>query len=516
MGCKCKRPNIIKNKYISSRIGAIGILLAVCFISNISGLSVYITSFIHLKQDFVTMHYGYFFYLILDLSTSFSQSFGGMLESKIGFTFTTLLGTLIVAVGDGIIFKMQNIWVCYAATLVMGVGFGIATSLLVKNLTLYKPKSKGIITSFFQLYILAFNGGYLITGEKVIAQGGETLKEGQEFYTNDIAERTYIYFMIGFFAVPFGDLIFLLFTYEYKETKDKGTIVPQNNPDQDDNKENNENKNVNEQINDADDEQNEKNDEKKEEELNEKEGEAQETSSFLEELQKSDSYIKKKIKKVLKTWRFWRLALTTFLLSFPMSFLNITGRTYGALIGINGEALQYLVLSQAGGITLFVPFLGCLSDKKSPVVVLIISSILAIIPGILLYFWQNYTFVYMAALTINGIGDAAKRVSLNPLLMEIYGIRESVILSGIINGFGTLNEVINIISAFVVSIFYPGKEIESRFKLIFIAGCASAVLSLILFFFESKKPFDYLEENNDSSYIINSDENNQIESDKLI
>ena len=118
-----------------------------------------------------------------------------------------------------------------------------------------------------------FPGGHL--------EPGETLKEGQEFYTNDIAERTYIYFMIGFFAVPFGDLIFLLFTYEYKETKDKGTIVPQNNPDQDDNKENNENNNnVNEQINDADDdEQNEKNDEKKEEEeQNEKEGEAQETS----------------------------------------------------------------------------------------------------------------------------------------------------------------------------------------------------------------------------------------------
>ena len=167
MGCKCKKPNIIKNKYISCRIGAMGILLGVCFVSNISGLSVYITSFIHIKQDFVTMHYGYFFYLILDLSTSFSQSFGGMLESKIGFNFTTLLGTLIVLIGDGIIFKIQNIWVCYAVTLVMGVGFGIAISLLVKNLALYRPKQKGIITSFFQLYLLAFNGGYLITGKKL-------------------------------------------------------------------------------------------------------------------------------------------------------------------------------------------------------------------------------------------------------------------------------------------------------------------------------------------------------------
>ena len=498
-----------KNKYISSRIGAMGILLGVCFVSNISGLSVYITSFIHIKQDFVTMHYGYFFYLILDLSTSFSQSFGGMLESKIGFNFTTLLGTLIVLIGDGIIFKIQNIWVCYAVTLVMGVGFGIAISLLVKNLALYRPKQKGIITSFFQLYLLAFNGGYLITGEKVIAHGGETLKEGQEFYSNDIAERTYIYFMIGFFSVPLGDLIFLLFTYEYKETKSE--IVPQKKPEQDDNKENNDIEDkAYEQINDPSDEQNEKNEEKKDEQENEKEEENPETSSFLEEMQKSDAYIKKKIKKIIKIFRFWRLALTTFLLSFPMSFLAITGRTYGALIGINGEALQYLVLFQAAGITLCVPFLGCLSDKKSPVIVLIISSILGTIPGILLYFLQENTIVYITALTINAVGDAAKRVSLYPLLMEIYGIRESVILGGIINGIGTLNEIISIVSAFVVSVYYPGKEIEYRFKIIFITGSASGLLSLILFLFESKKKFDYIDETKDSDNVINSDENNQI------
>ena len=71
-------------------------------------------------------------------------------------------------------------------------------------------------------------------------------------------------------------------------------------------------------------------------------------------MQKSDAYIKKKIKKIIIIFRFWRLALTTFLLSFPMSFLAITGRTYGALIGINGEALQYLVLFQAAGINNYI------------------------------------------------------------------------------------------------------------------------------------------------------------------
>ena len=123
---------------------------------------------------------------------------------------------------------------------------------------------------------------------------------------------------------------------------------------------------------------------------------------------------------------------------------------------------------------------------------------------------QENTIVYITALTINAVGDAAKRVSLNPLLMEIYGIRESVILGGIINGIGTLNEIISIVSAFVVSVYYPGKEIEYRFKIIFITGSASGLLSLILFLFESKKKFDYIDETKDSDNVINSDENNQI------
>ena len=58
--------------------------------------------------------------------------------------------------------------------------------------------------------------------------------------------------------------------------------------------------------------------------------------NVLEEIQKTDEYMKKKIKKVLKTWRFWRIALTNFLISFPQTLMDNTGRTFGALMGIDG------------------------------------------------------------------------------------------------------------------------------------------------------------------------------------
>ena len=50
----------IKKKFIKTLIGAVIFSLSNFPMTTIIGLSVYITSFIHLKQSFVTMHYGTF------------------------------------------------------------------------------------------------------------------------------------------------------------------------------------------------------------------------------------------------------------------------------------------------------------------------------------------------------------------------------------------------------------------------------------------------------------------------
>ena len=214
----CKFPIIIKNKFISTVIGSLGIYFGIGFILPISYLSVYITSYINLKQDFVNMHYGYFLNLILTLSMAFSASLGGILENKIGFTFTTLLGTTIVLITNIFFFRIQNIWICYCLTLIMGVGAGISISLLGKNLTLYIPNKKGIIVSIFGLVVIILAGGFLIAGEKIISLEGVTIEPDEEVYKPEIAERTYLYFMLCNLTIPNGDIIYLLFTHEYKKS----------------------------------------------------------------------------------------------------------------------------------------------------------------------------------------------------------------------------------------------------------------------------------------------------------
>ena len=110
----------IKNKFISSVIGTIGIYMSLAFLLTFPNFSVYITSYIHLNQDFVNMHWGIFIGVIFGLASSFSRPLGGYLENIIGFNITILLGIGINACANtGFIFQ-QNIWISYSLVIVMG------------------------------------------------------------------------------------------------------------------------------------------------------------------------------------------------------------------------------------------------------------------------------------------------------------------------------------------------------------------------------------------------------------
>ena len=485
--------------------GSLGIYFGFGYVLPMSYLSVYITSFIHIKQNFVNMHYGYFFNLIMTLSMSFSASFGGILESKIGFVFTTLLGTTIILIADLFFFKIQNIWICYILTCVIGIGAGISASLLGKNITFYYPKKKGIIVSIIGMVLIVIAGIYLILGEKLIASEGETLGEDKEVYSEEIAENTYKYFMLGFISIPLGDIIFILFIQEYRGNRNEKIInLLSNNSDENKIEIEETSKDI-EGINDGS-----KNEESEKEEISNENKEKineekQKTTNILEELENDEANKEKKIEKIIKTFRFWRIAAASFLSSFPISFMMTTGRTFGALIGIKGGALQFLTAAQGVSLLVFGPILGFISDKKGPLNILRISSIISIIPGVLLLFFIDNTVLFLIAFAIIAIGLVSKMVSFSPLLMEIYGIQESVILGGIINGVGKLSEVITTVSAFVISFYYKGDEIKIPYKILFIVGSSCSALSFVLLMFESRKKYEYEKEADDLNQLVAND-----------
>ena len=501
MPCK-----LIKNKFISTIIGTLAVYIGIAYILPIGNFSVYITSFIHLKQEFVTMHYGMFINLIFHFAAVLSHPLGGVIENKIGFLFTIYTGYIILFIGNLAFIFQQNLWLCGVLCIVMGIGEGIAYSLLMKNLTFYAPKKKGIISGAMGIAITVVVSIFSLTGEKIIAFNGYTLRDKEEFYPEHIAERTYLYFMIGIFSIPISMIISTIFLYEYKpEVASKKYIDKTNDS---------ENNNGNNEINDSNDDSSNENSEDSNNDKNKSKGDIRFrfAANYLEQKEVKEK-AKTNVKIALKSLRFWRIALFSFCLNFPLKFISITGRTIGALIGLNGKALQYLQVFQASAVVIGGPLLGILVDKKGPLLILRITSFILFIPGILLIFFMDNIFVFIACLMLDELSLVGLSVGFHTFIMEIFGIQESVILGGVINLFSKISEIIITVTAFVVSFFYTKIELEIPYKFIYIICTCLCLISIILIFVENKEKYNYnkgISDNNDNDNEEGKENENRI------
>jgi len=462
----CKRPTIIKNEFISSLVATCGIFMGISFVLPMGNFSVYLTSYIHEKQKFVTMYYGLFMTLISTFAMTAGMSIGGFLELKLGLILTTLSGLVIILIGNIFFLNVQNIWICYVLTFVVHLGAGISNSLNGKNLALYKPEKKGMLVSGVFALAVLFAGPLALLGEKIINPDGNTFTGEQEYYDYKYSSRTYLYFTIGFFTIPLGAIIFLLFIVVYKPSKNTNTNISELNE---------ENKNISDETPmETDKENNNKNEE----------------GEIINEELKSMSN-KKKVKKVIKTFRFWRLSIAQLLLSFSFSFILGTGRTFGAIIGIEGGALQFLMLLQSLALLIIGPLVGFLVDKKGPLNLLRVAALICVIPGVLLTFFTTVTFFFIFSFLLAIIGMVSMVVCFSPFIMEVYGIQESVIIGGIMNVFSKLSEIATTVSGFVISFYYTKDEIIKPFRAMYIIGAVCCLVSFILFLFEKMDKFNY-------------------------
>ena len=325
---------------------------------------------------------------------------------------------------------------------------------------------------------------FAVGGEKIINFKGEDVND-DDLYDENIAKKTYIYFLVGECCIPIGLILSLLFIYEYKK-EDNLNATPSIN--EEENKEDTEtNKNENEKIT-----------EKNEEEKNKEEDEKKESNN-KEETQLNLEITKKKVKQVIKTLRFWKITLISFFISFAISFMTTTGRTFGAIIGINGNALQFAGMFHLLAVIAMVPTLGKGVDKKGPLPFLRIISIVCIVPGILLAFFMENTFIFIIGFIVYVMGITGLMMTSGPFIMEIYGIQESVILGGFISGFTKIGDIITTVGPFLFSIFCEDKNnkdneekcLKKKYAIMYIISSISCGISALLLFFETKDKFIY-------------------------
>ena len=105
---------------------------------------------------------------------------------------------------------------------------------------------------------------------------------------------------------------------------------------------------------------------------------------------------------------------------------------------------------------------------------------------------MDRTLFFVLAYAINVIGVSGILVGFGPLVMEIYGIQESVILGGIISGFSKISEIVTTVTAFIVSIFYQQpEELKYPYRILYIISAACCLITAILIFFETNEKFVY-------------------------
>ena len=442
------------------------------------------------------MHYGLFINLIFMFAFSFSNSLGGYLENILGFFPTIIVGFAIVFVANFIFIFQQNIWLCYFLTMILGIGAGIATSLLIKNIMLYVPDKKGFfiaILGFGNMIIIAI---FALIGEKIINFEGYTLKEEEEFYPENIAKNTYKYFLVGEICIPIGLFFALLLTYEYN---------PEENKQENSNIENNDEKLIKDQ------QENPLLENKEENLINNKDNQTDEEKK----LKKENSI--KKVKKVIKTFRFWRISLISLLINITISFMVNTGRTFGAIIGINGNALQFAAVFQTLIVLILGPILGIIVDKKGGLLILRIVSISCILPSFLLKFFMENDFIFIFCFVIYVLDITGLMVSFNPFIMDVYGIQESVILGGIMNGLSKLGDIITTVAAFAFSLACDTKDekgkdisdkicLKQKYAIMYLISGICCCLSSLLLFFETKDKFIYENEILNAETLINAEQ----------
>ena len=196
MSC-CRKPNLIKNKYISNLISIIAIYLGISFYFSLNDLFQLINYSFTIEDK--NKYYEMLFSIFSSLAQSIGMLIGGILEYKINYFYTTLTGLLISLISIIIIFFVYKSSVFYIFGVIWGLGVGISVSLLRKNLILFSPNKKGLTLSFVRIINTIFYAVVLyVINVYIIYSLGSFL-----FYS--------------FIGIIIGLILFWLFSWEYKK-----------------------------------------------------------------------------------------------------------------------------------------------------------------------------------------------------------------------------------------------------------------------------------------------------------
>ena len=476
-----------QTKFILSLFSGIFYLLSETPLFGLSGLCVYMLSYIHEKDTWVDMQYGNLMLPLLNLFLSIFSPISEYLEKKLGSLISLIISSILVEISFLFFYLQRNIWLFYSISLFSGFGIGIAANITIKNACFYYPSKKGLINAIIMASLGIGTGINNLIGESIINPNKEGVTDEEPYYKIEVSKKIKNYFIYAMIASPIIALISLSLFYKYdvsyenKENEGQNLLNNENGKDGGENDgKNNKKENTNEEYN---------------------------NKNNINDIKIHSS--RDNIKIILKNFRFWRNIIIVGTMSFWLYFLQASFRAYVVLLGVDTNIIFYL----GAGISLISYILGpiwaFLVDKFGFQIIMKIIGFLCIGISIYFYFLLDNQILYTIGLVLSigillGIGS-----SITPHLMHIYGVNHYLILGGLAGIFSELSDFIAALTSIIISIYFKNsKELLLPYKIVCIVGECFNILSLILVFYENDKPFDFKGMNINNNDIDENDKKN--------
>ena len=454
-----------KTRFILSAVSAVIFHLVYDLIMITGNFTVYFLSYIRYKQTWVDINYGNLMRPVVLLALSIFSPLSGVLEHFFGIRIAVFIGAFIVEIGFVLLYFQRNIWHFYSLTVLLGIGTGLSSEILVKNACCYYPDKKGLISSSIASIGTLVSSGYSILGEFMINPERVELKGNNEtYYEESIAERSRTFFLSLMIIIPIITLLslFLLYTYSPEceintrkiEDEIKGPMLEE---------ENEESKEDNNSRRDV-------------------------SNSF------SKSTYKSNIMKAIKRWRFWRNTLIMGLMPYIIYFEESTSRPYSSILGVDTTVIGFM----AGSTNI----LGCLInpiwafgvDKFGfQPVIKIIASLIIFVSIYFCIFMGNKVF-YVIGLYISCTLRGGILSSFIPHIMHIFGLKYFLIIGGLGRLFTQLIGFSAGLVSIIISIFRKGLQLTLPYRIVCIFSLGFAIFGLFLSFYENDDKFQFDEE----------------------
>ena len=453
---KKKQPRSKRTNFILCIISCIFLSIGFGALMILSNFNVYIVSYIHdsPSQDYVNLQYGNLMVPILLFAMTCFSPLSGPIEKKIGPKFTIILGQIIILIFLALFYIQQNIWFSYFICFGIGFGYSINSMIPIKNSCFYYPKYKGILSNIIISFGTIFSSIFNILGEKVVNPKGVPTTDG--FYPVDVGKNYKILIIyigiINLISALFGIIFFI----EYNPNFEKNEI-----------------KNVEECETDDITNSNDGNN----------------------EIIENDENYKFEMKKILKNYRIWLISVLGSFTCFYSGFALNTFRTFISLTQTteeDGKFIQYL------GSILFIclcvsgPIFGFISDKLGFRISIVSLTFVGIIDSVGFIFFLENKIMYRILICVGSVIMNGTIAVIYPHVMEVFGIKYSLELTGIAGLFTGISDLGGAIVSFIFGILWEkAEEIIEPYRIVFIVGAGLNIVAFILQFLEPNEEFNF-------------------------